>query len=103
HIRRDAEIGNVGKGLPERAAFAQTTGRDIVLIRVAALQNIGAVIHHVGDADIEDAVRWGRMHTGHEVAENAITSANEKPLGNALRRYYLIVFLVHDVRRAFIP
>ncbi len=62
---------------------------------VAAFQHIGAVVDHVGDADVEDLVRGGGAHARDEIAEDAVARGNQKPLGHAAGRHLLIIFLIN--------
>lgn len=62
---------------------------------VVAIQNIGAVVYHVGDAH-RGCGPTASDACGPGVAENAVTSIDGKPLGKALHRGYL-EFLVKNV------
>lgn len=93
-IRFDLHVTAKRKSRLEPDTFAEPASRDLVLMRVASLQHVGAVVDHVGHADIQDLVRRGRLHLGDEILVDAVARRDQQLFRRAPGRHFPVILLI---------
>src|SRR5829696_222494 len=89
--RLDPDVGDRREGAVEIVALAETAGRDLRRMGIEPLEEIGAGIDDIGDADVEERVRLRGAAAGNEIPIDAVASRDQEAFGDAARRRDLVI------------
>ena len=89
--RLDPDIGDRREGAVEIVALAEPAGRDLRWMGIEPLEEVGAGIDDIRDADVEERVGLRRAAAGDEIPIDAVASRDQDAFGDAARRRDLVV------------
>src|SRR3954463_13143236 len=87
----DPNIGHGREGAGEIVALAEPARGDLRRARVKSLEEIGAGVDDIRDADVEKRVRIRRAAAGEEILVNAVARRDEDAFGDAALRRNLVI------------